>query len=76
MTLGQQVKEAREAKKMTQFHLAHRLGLSLATIQATEGDKKEPRLGTLLKLTRELGPFELAEGGKLVRLAVKGNARE
>jgi len=60
---------------MTQFTLANRLGVSVSTVQQLEGDNKDPRLSTLLKVTRELGPFEVPEGGKIIRFQVKGNAQ-
>ena len=59
---------------MTQFTLANRLGVSVSTVQQLEGNQKDPRLSTLLKVTRELGPFEVSEGGKVIRFQVKGNA--
>ena len=63
MTLGQQLKKARQKVGMTQEVLSARSGVSVFTIQATEQDRHTPALGSVLKLTRELkATFFFTEG--------------
>lgn len=55
MTLGQRVRQRRQALKMTQHDLAVALGLTPQHISAIEQDKRTASLAALLKLAQELG---------------------
>ena len=50
-TFGDRVLGAREKAGMTQVQLARRLGIKLATLQAWEEDRSEPRANKLQMLT-------------------------
>lgn len=53
--MGFKVKEAREAKGMTQEELAKKSGVSRQTISAIENnDAKETKIGTLMALAEAL----------------------
>lgn len=78
MTLGSQIRVARNKRGITQLQLAHRAQLSIGTVYGLEADriKKGPDLATVLKLAAELGAsFEFESRGKLVEVRVKGKAR-
>lgn len=76
-TFGEQLREARKGKVLTQETLARRADLTEKTVRRMESDEHTPTLLTLLKLTRELrATFEFEEGGKLLVVHTKGNARE
>jgi len=49
------LKQRREALGITQAQLAQVAGISLRTLKALESHKANPRLNTLLKLTKVLG---------------------
>lgn len=64
MTLGEQVREARQKVGITQATLSARSGVSRFTIQGIEQDRFVPSLQSLLKLTRELrATFLFEEAG-------------
>lgn len=72
-TFGEQLREARGAKKLTQETCARRAGLLVKTIGRMEAGSHDPSLKTLLKITRELGgQFEFNEGGKRIIIKVSG----
>jgi transcriptional regulator with XRE-family HTH domain len=48
MTIGQNIKAARKAKKLTQKQLAEALNLATITIQQYENDKRRPRMEILM----------------------------
>lgn len=52
MQITNQVRQYREALKITQDELAHAVGVSRQTIVAMEKGNYEPSLGLALKLTR------------------------
>ncbi|HMH15683.1 MAG TPA: helix-turn-helix transcriptional regulator [Edaphobacter sp.] len=54
MTLGNAIKMVRTAKGVKQLALAARLGVSPNYISLVEKDKREPSVGFLRKLAREL----------------------
>lgn len=70
MTLGQQVREARQKVGMTQATLSARSGVSRFTIQGIEQDRFVPSVPSLLKLTRELrATFVFEEAGTEIVVA-------
>ena len=65
MTLGQRVRQRRQALKITQHDLAVALGLTPQYISAIEQDKRTASLAALLKLAQELGvTLEYLAAGK------------
>lgn len=60
-SIGTQIKEAREAKKLTQFQLAAKIRVSLDTISGLEcGRKKNTSITMLQLIGEELGiTFEI-----------------
>jgi len=62
--LGQNVKALRKARDLTQEQLAAACDLHPTEISRLERGKREPRLGTLVRLARalEVLPAELLEG--------------
>lgn len=48
------LKEAREAKKMSQTELALKVGVKSNTISMYEAGKREPKIELLKKIAREL----------------------
>ena len=66
-SLGEQVKEARRVKKMTQETLANRAGISKFAVQAMEAGRSKPTLDVLFKVTRELlARFDFDCGGTTI----------
>ena len=55
MSLGQRIRQKREALKLTQEQLAKNLGLTSQYISIIEQDKRSPSLLALVKLAEELG---------------------
>ena len=55
MTLGNAIKLIRTAKRVKQLTLAKQLGVSPNYISLIEKDRREPSVGFLRKLARELG---------------------
>ena len=55
MTLGNAVKLIRTAKRVKQLTLAKQLGVSPNYISLIEKDRREPSVGFLRKLARQLG---------------------
>jgi len=55
MSLGQRIRQRREALKLTQEQLAKNLGLTSQYISVIEQDKRSPSLSALAKLADELG---------------------
>lgn len=55
MSLGQRIRQKREALKLTQEQLAKNLGLTSQYISIIEQDKRSPSLSALAKLAEELG---------------------
>ena len=77
MTLGKQLRIARNQRGWTQQALANRVGLSLPTIWGLEADRTKPDLATILKVVAELGTtLEFNEGGRLVVLRSSGLPNE
>ena len=77
MTLGKQLRIARNARGFTQQALANRAGLSLPTIWGLEADRTKPDLATVLKVVAELGAtLEFNEGGRLVTVKSSGLQNE
>ena len=67
-TLGNRLREAREAKAWTQAELAERIGVSRKTVNTVENAVFVPSTVIALKLARALGEpverlFSLGEGG-------------
>jgi transcriptional regulator with XRE-family HTH domain len=63
--MGMRLRRLREAAGLTQQELANQAGLSISAVTQTEsGQKKDPRLSTVLALARVLGVTldELAGG--------------
>lgn len=60
-TIGTQIKDAREAKRLTQFELAAKIRVSLDTISGLESGRKKNTSITMLQLIgEELGiTFEI-----------------
>ena len=54
MTLGKQIKYARQARGLTQKELSQELGISLRTLQHYEYDDTKPKLATLIALSQLL----------------------
>jgi transcriptional regulator with XRE-family HTH domain len=55
-TLGTRLRRLRDAAGLTQQQLANQAGLSISAVALMEiGHKKDPRLSTLLALSRALG---------------------
>ena len=54
MTVGERIKEARQAKGLTQAELGARLGLPYQSIGQWERDLRRPKLETLQRLAEEL----------------------
>lgn len=54
MTLGEQVKKAREKMGWSQAVLSERSGVSRFTIQGIEQNRFTPQLANILKLAKEL----------------------
>lgn len=75
-SFGEQLREARKGKGMTQEVCARRSNLLVKTVERMESDNHDPSLSTLLKLTRELGKFEFEEGGKVIVIMQKGRVKE
>jgi transcriptional regulator with XRE-family HTH domain len=72
-TFGEQLREARKSKKLTQETCARRSGLLVRTVERMESGKHDPSLSTLLKLTRELRcKFEFSEGGSVITIQSAG----
>ena len=55
MSLGQRIRQRREALKLTQEQLASNLGLTSQYISIIEQDKRSPSLSVLARLAEELG---------------------
>jgi transcriptional regulator with XRE-family HTH domain len=55
MSLGQRIRQKREALALTQEQLANNLGLTSQYISIIEQDKRSPSLSALAKLAEELG---------------------
>ena len=72
MTLGEEIKEALKAKKMTQVELARQTGISIATIGAYASNRSYPSLEKLQKMEIALGtifeqyPMEKRKKSKIV----------
>lgn len=58
MNLGKAIKEARKKKGYTQITLADKSGLKQSQIARLENNTSEPRVSTLIKLSKALD-FEL-----------------
>lgn len=54
-TIGQQLKNLRKSQKMTQQHVAERVGITRATLSNYEIDRRTPDLKTLRKLAECFG---------------------
>ncbi len=77
MTLGKQLRIARNGRGWTQQALANRVGLSLPTIWSLEADKGQPHLATVRRVVAELGTtLEFNERGRLVVLKSSGLPNE
>lgn len=48
------LREAREAAKLTQMALAHRAGMDMAEISRLESGRRDPRLSTIVRLAAAL----------------------
>lgn len=61
---GKNLRQARDKRGLTQEELGFRAGLDRTEISLLERGKREPRLGTLIKLADalEVGPEDLAHG--------------
>lgn len=55
MSLGQRIKQKREALKLTQEQLAKATGLTSQYVSIIEQDKRSPALSAITKLADELG---------------------
>lgn len=55
MSLGQRIRQKREALKLTQEQLAKKSGLTSQYISIIEQDKRSPSLSALARLAEELG---------------------
>jgi len=55
VSLGERIKQRRQALKITQQELAQSLGMTPQHISAIEQDKGAPSIALLLKLAEELG---------------------
>lgn len=55
MTLGERIKQRRNALKLTQDELAKACGLTSQYVSIIEQDKRSPALAALIKLADELG---------------------
>ena len=55
MEIGKNIKEIREANKMTQFELAETLKLSVHTISKYEQGQRQPKIDQLKKIAEALG---------------------
>jgi transcriptional regulator with XRE-family HTH domain len=53
--VGQRIKQAREAKGLTQEQLAEKVGLSASHMSVIERGVKPPKLETFVEITNELG---------------------
>jgi transcriptional regulator with XRE-family HTH domain len=53
--LGEELRKAREAAKMTQEELSFRAGIHRVYISILENDKKSPTIDTLFRLCKALG---------------------
>lgn len=54
-TLGERIRDAREARGLTQADLAERAGVAQAYLSYLEQDQREPSLSIAARLARELG---------------------
>lgn len=54
-TIGKQLKTLRQSQKMTQQHVADRVGITRATLSNYEIDRRTPDLNTLRKLAECYG---------------------
>jgi transcriptional regulator with XRE-family HTH domain len=54
-TLGQRLKRLREAAGLTQAALADAAGVPIGTIRGYEYDRREPLVGTVVKIARAIG---------------------
>lgn len=63
--IGEQVKNRRLRRAMTQGELAQKAGIGINTVVRIERNQTEPRPPTVRKLAAALGvdPSELVEGG-------------
>ncbi|HXC22948.1 MAG TPA: helix-turn-helix transcriptional regulator [Solirubrobacteraceae bacterium] len=61
---GANVKRERERLKLTQEELGHSCGLNMTEVSRLEKARRDPRLGTIVKLARGLGvpPMQLLTG--------------
>lgn len=55
MSIGDRIRKRRKQLNVTQQELATALGVTPQHISAIEQDKREPSLGSLVKLAEELG---------------------
>lgn len=55
MTIGQHLKTLRQSQKMTQQHVAEKVGITRATLSNYEIDRRTPDLKTLRKLAECFG---------------------
>ena len=53
-SLGQKIRELREAKQISGPELAKQIGISKATLSFYENNKREPTFSTIKKLSRSL----------------------
>jgi transcriptional regulator with XRE-family HTH domain len=53
--VGLAIRNAREGAKMTQFDLAERAGMTRQHLQRIEAGSTNPTVGTLYRLSKELG---------------------
>ena len=71
MTLGEQVRKAREKKGLTQEKLAHLAETTGASIHRLENGKHNPSLAFVMRLADTLGDLEWKESGKSYLLRKK-----
>jgi DNA mismatch endonuclease Vsr len=66
--IGERLKEAREARKMTQEELSSRIGITRASISAFEKGLKYPSVTTVVSLANELGiPMSYLQNDRPIR---------
>lgn len=68
MTVGDRIKAARTAAKLTQKELAKNSGVAEITIRQYESNKRQPKFEFLAKLAKALNttPLELYEGADIL----------
>ena len=65
ISIGEQIKQARQQKKLSQIEFADKCNLNIRTIQRIENDEVSPRLYTLRILSEVLG-IELLQNNDII----------